>query len=118
MIGLIGKKAGMTQVFDEAGVLTPVTVISFEQNIVVGERTVEKNGYSAVVLGSVDMKKSRATKPYAGQFSEEIGPKKYVREVKDFGLETTAGKSLGVEVFDGMRYVDIVGISKEKDSRE
>jgi len=52
MIGLIGKKVGMTQVFDDRGVLTPVTVIKVEPNTVVAERVPEKSGYSAVVLGA------------------------------------------------------------------
>lgn len=114
MIGLIGKKAGMTQVFDESGILTPVTVISFEQNVVVGERTDEKNGYSAKILASDDMKKSRVTKPYAGQFVEGISPKKYVREIRDFDLDAKAGDTLGVEIFDGLRYVDVIGVTKGK----
>ena len=63
MLGLIGKKVGMTQVFDEKGRLTPVTVIKIEGNVVVAERTEDKNGYNAAVLGSGDMKASRATKP-------------------------------------------------------
>ena len=61
MFGLIGKKAGMTQVFDETGTLVPVTVITFEPNVVVGKRTTEKNGYEAVVLGAGDIKPPRAS---------------------------------------------------------
>ena len=61
MLGLIGKKIGMTQVFDAKGVLTPVTVIKIEDNVVVANRTEEKNGYSAAVLATGDMKKERAT---------------------------------------------------------
>ena len=53
MLGLIGKKVGMTQVFDAQGRLTPVTVIKIEDNVVVAERTDEKNGYNAAVLGSM-----------------------------------------------------------------
>ena len=59
MLGLIGKKVGMTQVFDEKGRLTPVTVIKVEGNVVVAERTEEKNGYNAAVLGSGEMKADR-----------------------------------------------------------
>jgi len=68
MIGLIGKKTGMTQVFDDTGRLIPVTVIEFAPNVVVGRKTAEKDGYDAVVLGVYDKKKSRITKPYGGQF--------------------------------------------------
>ena len=55
MIGLIGKKAGMTQEFDSEGTLTPVTVIRVEPNVVVANRKMETDGYNAVVLGSVEM---------------------------------------------------------------
>ena len=68
MLGLIGKKIGMTQVFDAEGHLIPVTAIKVEGNVVVAERTEEKNGYNAVLLGSVDIKDKAATKPYKGQF--------------------------------------------------
>ena len=69
MIGLIGKKIGMTQIFDDAGKLVPVTVIEFGPNLVVARKTAEKDGYDAVVLGLGDMKKDRASKPYAGAAS-------------------------------------------------
>jgi large subunit ribosomal protein L3 len=74
MIGLIGKKVGMTQVFDETGVVTPVTVVKIDPNVVVGHRTEEKDGYNAVLLGAGEMKESRVTKPYAGQFAEDVKP--------------------------------------------
>jgi large subunit ribosomal protein L3 len=114
MIGLIGRKIGMTQVFDEDGVLTPVTVVHFEPNVVVSERKAEKDGYDAVVIGSGEMKKSRVTKPYAGQFPEGVSPTKHVMELRDFDAEYAVGGSLGVELFDGYGYVDIVGTTKGK----
>ena len=114
MIGLIGKKAGMTQVFDEDGTLTPVTVIEVEPNVVVANRTSDKDGYDAVVLGSVEMKPSHVTKPYAGQFKEDITPKKHVMEIRDFEKECNVGDSFGVELFENLAYVDVVGTSKGK----
>jgi large subunit ribosomal protein L3 len=114
MLGLIGKKIGMTQVFDDKGILTPVTVIKVEPNVVVGRRTEDKNGYNAVVLGVGDMKKSRVTKPYAGQFSEGVAPKKLVKEVRDFPKEVNVGDSLGVDLLEGARFVDITARSKGK----
>jgi large subunit ribosomal protein L3 len=114
MIGLIGRKIGMTQVFDEDGVLTPVTVVHFEPNVVVSERKAEKDGYDAVVIGSGEMKKSRVTKPYAGQFPEGVRPTKHVMELRDFDAEYAVGGSLGVELFDGHGYVDVVGTTKGK----
>ena len=62
MIGLIAKKIGMTQVFDEDGSLTPVTVIHVEPNVVVSKKTQDKFGYDAVVLGLDDLKKSRTNR--------------------------------------------------------
>ncbi len=114
MIGLIGKKAGMTQVFDSKGMLTPVTVIKVEPNVVVANRTVENDGYSAVVLGSVDMKSSHVTKPFAGQFREGTAPKKHVMELRNFEKECKVGDSFGVELMEGLSYVDVVGTSKGK----
>ena len=114
MIGLIGKKAGMTQVFDSDGILTPVTVIEVEPNVVVANRTVGKDGYDAVVLGSVDMKSSHVTKPYAGQFKEDIAPKKHVMEIRDFEKECNVGDSFGVELIEDLSYVDVIGTSKGK----
>lgn len=114
MIGLIGKKAGMTQVFDSEGVLTPVTVIKVEPNVVVANRTLDKDGYDAVVLGSVEMKSSHVTKPYAGQFKEDTTPKKHMMEIRDFEKECNVGDSFGVELIENLVYVDVVGTSKGK----
>ena len=115
MIGLIGKKMGMTQIFDEErGVLIPVTVIGIEDNVVIGQRTEEKDGYSAVVVGSVDKKKNRVKKPEAGMYPENVAPKKLVKEFRGFGKEVAVGDVMSVEMLDGMRYVDVIGTSKGK----
>ena len=114
MLGLIGKKVGMTQVFDAQGRLTPVTVIKIEDNVVVGERTDEKNGYKAAVLGSIDKKKSTVTKPYAGQFKNVCEPKRVVVEFRDYEKEVKVGEVLGVGVFKDTTYVDVSGTSKGK----
>ncbi len=115
MLGLIGKKIGMTQVFDANGVLTPVTVIKIEDNVVVGSRTQEANGYSAAVLASGDLKKSRTTKPYAGQFkAASCEPKKTVMEIRDFDQEVKVGDVLGVDMFKDISFVDVTGTSKGK----
>lgn len=114
MLGLIAKKVGMTQVFDDEGNLTPVTVLRVEPNIVVAQKSEEKHGYGAVVLGVEQMKKSRVSKPYAGQFPENIVPAKKIREFRDFNKECAVGDSLGVELFEGTRFVDVTGVSKGK----
>jgi large subunit ribosomal protein L3 len=114
MLGLIGKKIGMTQVFDADGQLIPVTVIKIEDNVVVGHRTEEKNGYNSCVIGSFDKKKSQTTKPFAGQFEEGITPKKKVVELRNFEKETAVGDVLGVDIFKDVLFVDVTGVSKGK----
>jgi large subunit ribosomal protein L3 len=110
----MAKKLGMTQIFDDAGNLIPVTVMRVDPNIVIAKKTKEKDGYAAVLLGTDDLKKNQATKPYAGQFPEGIPPKKRIREFRDFEKEVSPGDSLGTEVFEGCRYVDVTGVSKGK----
>jgi len=114
MLGLMARKVGMTQVFDETGSLVPVTVIRIEPNIVVAQKSEEKDGYKAVLLGVGELKKNRASKPYAGQFPENIAPQKTIREFRDFEKEVNPGDKLGAEVFEGIRYVDVIGVSKGK----
>lgn len=114
MLGLIGKKVGMTQVFDDRGVLTPVTVIKIEDNVVVSERTVEKSGYSACVIGAVDAKKNRVTKPYAGQFKDVCEPKRMLVEMRDYEKEVNIGDVLGLDIFQDIAFVDVEGTSKGK----
>jgi len=114
MLGLLARKVGMTQVYDEAGNMIPVTVMRVDPNIVIAQKTEKKDGYSAVVVGLDDMKKSRVTKPYAGQFPEGIAPKRQLREMRDFEKEVAVGDSIGAELLEGIRYVDVSGISKGK----
>jgi large subunit ribosomal protein L3 len=114
MLGLLAKKVGMTQVFDDNGNLVPVSVIRIDPNVVLAHKTTEKDGYSAVIVGVDELKKNRVTKPYAGQFPENISPKKRIREFRDFEKECAVGDSLGAEVFEGIRYVDVSGVSKGK----
>ncbi len=114
MLSLIGRKVGMTQVFDEFGVLTPVTVVKVEENVVIANKSIEKDGYTAVVLGSIDKKEKNTTKPVAGQFKEGITPKRKVVEVRDFDKECAVGDVLGVELIEGVEFVDVIGTSKGK----
>jgi large subunit ribosomal protein L3 len=114
MLGLLAKKVGMTQVFDDDGNLVPVTVIRIDPNTVIAQKTREKDGYAAVLLGIDDLKPSRVNKPRKGQFPENITPKKRIREFRDFEKEVAVGDGIGVELFEGIRYVDVSGISKGK----
>lgn len=114
MIGLIGKKIGMTQIFDDSGALTPVTVIEVVPNVVIDRRNEDNHGYSAVVLGAIDKKPSKVTKPEAGQYAEGIVPRKHIVEIQNFDKECVVGDSFGVELFNDFRFVDVVGTSKGK----
>lgn len=114
MKGLIAKKVGMTQVFDESGNLVPVTVIRIDPNTVIATRTKERNGYDAVVLGIDDVKESRVTKAYKNQFAENIAPKRTLKEFRDFEKEVKVGDKIGMELFDGTRFLDVTSTSKGK----
>ncbi len=114
MLGLIGRKIGMTQVFDDSGFVTPVTVVEIFKNKVVGKKTVDRDGYDACILGAVDKKKSRVSKPYMGQFPEGVEPTKELVEFRDFDKDCVVGDVFGVEVFENLFYVDVIGTSKGK----
>jgi large subunit ribosomal protein L3 len=119
MLGLIAKKIGMTQIFTEEGNLISVTVLRVEPNLVVSKKERAKDGYSALVLGVDDFRKDndgnyRMSKVYAGQFVEGITPKRRLHEFRDFEKELNVGESVGVELFENIRYVDVTAISKGK----
>ena len=114
MVGLIGKKVGMTQVFDESGQLVPVTVLKVEPNLVVQHRKIEKDGYSAVVLGSEPRKPSRMTRPALGQFGDGVEARKNLFEFRDFDHECKVGDELTLDLFENISFVDVIGTSKGK----
>ncbi|ULQ59312.1 50S ribosomal protein L3 [Brucepastera parasyntrophica] len=114
MVGLIARKVGMTQVFDEGGNLIPVTVIHVEPNTVVSLKKEESFGYNAVVLGLDDLKEDHVAKPYAGQFPEKMVPKRHLKEFRDFEQEVAVGDQVGVEIFESTRFLDVVATSKGK----
>lgn len=116
--GLIGKKVGMTSVFDEAGNNIPCTVVEVEPNVVTQVKTADgKDGYNALQLGYAEKKEKRTTKALQGHFDKAgTTPKKKVVEFRDFELEDAAlGQALRVEdVFEVGEFVDVVGVSKGK----
>ena len=119
MLGLMARKVGMTQIFTEDGNLVPVTVLSVEPNLVVSKREKERDGYEAIVLGIGGFRKDKEGKPrlsalYAGQFAEGIEPKRHIREFRGFEKEVAVGDSVGLELFEGVRYVDVTAVSKGK----
>ena len=114
--GLIGKKIGMTQVFDENGKVIPVTVVELGPCVVVQKKTAENDGYEAVQLGFGDVKVKAVNKPMTGHFKKaDVAPKKVLRE---FRLEDTASLNVGdilkADVFAAGDKVDVVGTSKGK----
>jgi large subunit ribosomal protein L3 len=115
MGALIGKKVGMTNVFDDLGNNRAVTVIEVEPNVITQIKTEENDGYNAVQLASIDKKEKNTSKALQGHFDKAgTSPKRYVTEVRDFipeGLDI--GDLLKVEdVFAIGDQVDVVGISK------
>jgi large subunit ribosomal protein L3 len=114
MIGVIGRKIGMTQVFDESGKLTPVTVIKVEPNVVLAQREMEKHGYKALVVGTTPAKEKALTKPELGQFVEGVAPQRLVLEFRNFEKECKVGESFGLELFENAGFVDVSGVSKGK----
>jgi large subunit ribosomal protein L3 len=113
-IGLIGRKVGMTRVYDERGRSTPVTVIDVADNAKLQAKTVEKDGYSALQVGFDTQKPQRVTKPLAGHFRKAGSePKKVVREFRLAATEVIPDDfQLDVTIFKDGQLVDVIGQSK------
>ena len=114
--GIIGKKVGMTQLFDENGKVIPVTVIEAGPCTVVQKKTVESDGYQAVQLGFGEVSAKKVNKAAAGHFKKaNVAPKKTLRE---FRLEDVSAMNVGdvlkADVFAAGDKVDVVGVSKGK----
>ena len=112
--GIIGKKIGMTQIFDEIGNVIPVTVIEAGPCVVAQKKTVETDGYDAVQLGFMDVKEKHMTKPVKGHFEKAgVAPKKHLKE---FRLEDCSalntGDIISVDTFAAGDKVDVTGITK------
>lgn len=113
---IIGKKIGMTQVFDDKGNLIPVTVVEAGPCVITGVRTAEKDGYTAVQLGFGDVEEKKLIKPQAGYFKKNnLSPKKILREVRvDDVSSYSIGQEIKVDLFKAGDYVDVSAISKGK----
>ena len=111
---IIGKKIGMTQLFNADGVLVPVTVIEAGPCTVVQKKEVEKDGYSAVQVGFIDVEEKKLTKPAVGHFKKGgVAFKKFLRELKlDNAAELNVGDEIKASVFAEGDKVDVSGISK------
>jgi large subunit ribosomal protein L3 len=114
--GLIGRKLGMTQAWDEKNRLVPITVVEAGENIVTQIKTLDKDGYLAiqVAFGAVDPK--RVNKPESGHFSKAgTTPRRYVAEIRTSDAENyQIGQALGVDLLEVGSRIDVVGTSKGK----
>ncbi len=113
---ILGRKLGMTQIFTEEGQVIPVTVVESGKNVVVGNRTVETDGYNAVQLGFGEIKEKNVTKPMKGQFDKAgVSAVKFIREMRlSTPSEYKVGDVLGVDIFEAGELVDVTGTSKGK----
>ncbi len=117
--GILGKKIGMTQVFDDKGDVHPITVLKVGPCVVTQLKTLAKDGYDAAQVGLVEfVKASKVNKPMTGHFGKADAPP--VRLIKEFAIETAeggtdsvkAGDRILVDLFEGEKFVDIIGTSK------
>jgi len=123
--GILGKKVGMTQLFDSKGDVRPVTVLQAGPCVITQHKSATKDGYEAAQIGLVEfVKESRLTKPAKGHLAKNnLPPVKFMREVPlevepasegDGNGAVKVGDRVLVEIFDGEKFVDIVGVSKGK----
>jgi large subunit ribosomal protein L3 len=132
IVGILGRKVGMTQIFDEAGVAVPVTVVEAGPCDVLQVRTSERDGYEAVQLGYLDKPRRLASRSQRGQVAKldskrskkrstagveavakaNCEPKRFVREIRGPAGELSVGGQVKVDAFEGIATVDIVGTSK------
>mgnify|MGYP001228265220 FL=1 len=116
MIGLVGRKVGMTRIFTEDGVSIPVTVIEVDANRVTQVKDLEKDGYRAVQVTTGSKKASRVNKPEAGHFAKAgVTAGRGLWEFRlDAEEDFAAGQEIGVDIFADVKKVDVTGTSKGK----
>ena len=114
--GILGKKIGMTQIFDESGLLVPVTVLEVQPNTVLQVKTIESDGYNSVQLGVDDKRAVLSNQAEQGHVKKaDTAPKRFVKEIRDAELgEVEVGTELTVEIFEAGDTVDVTGTSKGK----
>ena len=114
--GLIGKKVGMTQIFDEQGKVIPVTVIEAGPCVIAQIKTTDTDGYNAIQLGFGEVKEHKVNKPVRGHYAKsKITPKKHLREFRLDSVENmNVGDELKVDTFEAGEKLDIQGTSKGK----
>ena len=114
--GILGKKVGMTQIFDENGKVVPVTVVEAGPCVVSQKKTVENDGYAAVQIGFGDLKAHKVKKPMAGHFAKaNVAPKRTLREFRFDDIDAyNVGDLVKADVFAAGDKVDVTGTSKGK----
>ncbi len=114
-LGLLGKKIGMTRVYNDKGEIVPVTVVDVSDNDIVQIKTAETDGYAAVQVGFVDAKEKHVTKPEQGHYKKHnTGLKRIVREFRLRENETApeSGAKLNADLFKKGQFVDVIGLTK------
>jgi len=113
---LLGKKVGMTRIYDDKGAIVPVTVVEAGPCAVTQVKTVDSDGYNAVQLGFGDIKAKFSTFGLIGHAAKAgVGPKKHFREIKlKDATDKKAGDEVKADIFEGVQYVDVIGVSKGK----
>lgn len=115
MTGILGKKIGMTGIFDDEGRHVPVTVVQAGPCYVTQVKTEERDGYTAVQLGYDDKKEKRTPKPLLGHFAKaNLSPKHKVAEFKNFEQELNVGDEVKCDIFEEGQLVDVSGYTKGK----
>jgi len=116
--GILGRKLGMTQIFDAAGNLVPVTVVECGANVVLQQKTVETDGYVATQLGFLDKREKLATKPEKGHVAKaNTAPKRFIKEFRFNNNELTSlqvGQEVKCDIFKEGEVIDVTGTSKGK----
>jgi large subunit ribosomal protein L3 len=113
---ILGRKVGMTQIFDEQGRVVPVTVVQCDSCVVIDKKTTERDGYESVVVGYENIRENLVNRPRMGQFKKAgISPKRFIKELKYQDVAAyEVGQEIKVDVFEAGDKVDVTGTSKGK----
>lgn len=113
---LLGKKVGMTRIYDEKGTMVPVTVVQCEPNNVTQVKTVETDGYNGVQLGYREIKPKFSNYALIGHAAKAgLTPRKFFKEIKlKAATDLTLGAEVKVDIFNEVKFVDVIGVSKGK----
>src|SRR5438874_7733681 len=113
---LLGRKVGMTRIYDDKGAIMPVTVVQAGPCAVTQVKTVESDGYNAVQLGFKEIKPKFSTFPLIGHAAKAgVSPRKHFHEIKlKDATDKKAGDTINVDIFTDVQYVDVIGTSKGK----